>query len=198
MGREANVFDCALDYDELTQSIKAKDKTKFLYTVEFFPEEGKYHFDGHRKCGVCWKPSETQKHHSRCTSCGRAVTVGVMHRIEHLADRPEGFVPPHHIPFKNMVPLDEIIGEALGVGPTSQAVEREYRGLIQQVADEFTILLETPEEELKRHASGRIVEGILRVRKGQIKIQPGYDGEYGKVEIFTGEEAKKEKQLELF
>ena len=198
IGREANVFDCELNYDELTHSIKTKDKTKFLYTVEFFPQEGKYHFDGHRKCGVCWKPAETQKHQFRCTSCGKPVTVGVMHRVEHLADRPEGFVPPHHIPYKNMVPLDEIIGEALGVGPTSQAVEREYASLIQRVGDEFTILLETPEEELRKHASGRIVEGILRVRSGRIKIHPGYDGEYGKVEIFMGEEAKKEKQMELF
>ena len=198
IGREANVFDCALDYDEITGAIRNKDRTKFLYTVEFFPEEGKYHFDGHRKCNVCWTPAQTREHKLRCSVCGRPVTVGVMHRVENLADRPEGFVPPHPIPYKHMVPLDEIIGEALGVGPTSQAVEREYVNLIRQVGDEFTILLGTPEEELKKYASGRIVEGILRVRKGQITIRPGYDGDYGKVEIFTGEEAKKEKQLELF
>ena len=198
IGREANVFDCALDYEEILGAIKTKDKTRFLYTVEFFPEEGKYHFDGHRKCNVCWRPTQTREHQFKCTACGRPVTVGVMHRVENLADRPEGFVSPHCIPYKNMVPLDEIVGEALGVGPTSQAVEREYLNLIHQVGDEFSILLERSEEELRKVASGRIVEGILRVRKGQITIHPGYDGEYGKVEIFAGEEAKKEKQLELF
>lgn len=198
IGREANVFDCILDYDEIAQAIRKKDKAKFLYTVEFFPEEGKYHFDGHRKCGVCWKPSQTREHHSRCTQCGRPVTVGVMHRVETLADRPAGFTLPDGIPYKNMVPLDEIISEALGVGPTSQTVEREYLALIRQLGDEFSILLEASEEALRKHASGRIAEGILRVREGRLRIYPGYDGEYGKVKLFAEEEAKKEKQMELF
>lgn len=199
IAREANCFNCALDYGELREAIRSKNPEKFLFTVEFFPEEGKYHFDGHRKCQVVWSPPETKAQHGRCTVCGKPVTIGVMNRVDSLADRPEGFQPKGVIPFRNMVPLDEIIAEAVGVGVASQAVEREYFGLIQEFGNEFHILLEVPEESLRKQANPKIAEGILRVREGKLKIHPGYDGEYGKVEIFGEEEtSRKEKQMELF
>ena len=113
IGREANVFNCELDYDEIMAALKTKDRTKFLYTLEFFPEEGKYHFDGHHKCHIRWSPGETKRNGFRCPACGRRVTVGVMHRVESLADRPEGQTPPPGaVPFKHVVPLEEKIGRA--------------------------------------------------------------------------------------
>jgi len=199
IGREANVFNCELDYDTILAAIKTKDASKFLYTVEFFPEEGKYHFDGHRNCKVRYSPAESRQQQFRCPVCGRRVTVGVMHRIEGLADRPEGATPPGAIPFKHVVPLDEIISEAIGVGVGSQAVEREYLNLIERCGTEFAVLLKTPEETLRSAAPARIVEGILHMRTGRVQIEPGYDGEYGKVHLF-GHEAPQaaEQQMTLF
>ena len=199
IGREANVFHCELDYDEIATALRTKDRTKLLYTVEFFPEEGKYHFDGHRKCGVRFSPQETKQQGFRCPTCGRAVTVGVMHRVEKLADRAEGNRPPNAIPYKNIVPLEEIIADALGVGVGTQAVEREYLTLIDKCGTEFAVLLKTSEEELRKVAPARIVEGIIRMRQGNVQIEPGYDGEYGKVKLFGQEEpVSSEQQMTLF
>ncbi len=199
IAREANCFDCELDFDAIRQAIRSKDPQKFLFTVEFFPEEGKYHFDGHRKCRVVWSPEETKHHKGRCTVCGRPVTVGVMNRVDSLADRPEGYKPAGGIPYRNMIPLDEIISEGIGTGVASQAVEREYLRMIQELQNEFHILFDASEEMLRKHANPKVAEGILRVRQGQIKVRPGYDGEYGKVQIFGGEETvSQEKQMELF
>ncbi|MBI2884616.1 MAG: DNA helicase UvrD, partial [Candidatus Omnitrophica bacterium] len=181
IGREANVFNCAYDYDEIITALKTKDREKFLYTVEFFPEEGKYHLDGHRNCKVRWTPAETKRNNFRCTSCGRRVTVGVMHRIETLADRPEGAQPPGAIPFKSTVPLDEIISDVLGVGRGTQTVDREYFGLLERCGTEFDVLLKTPEEALRRAAPPKIADAILRMRNREVSIEPGYDGEYGTV-----------------
>ncbi len=200
IGREANVFNCAYDYDEIVTALKTKDREKFLYTVEFFPEEGKYHLDGHRNCKVRWTPSETKRNNFRCTSCGRRVTVGVMHRIETLADRPEGAQPPGAIPFKSTVPLEEIISDVLGVGTGTQTVDREYFGLLERCGTEFDVLLKTPEEALRSAAPAKIAEGILRMRQGQVTIEPGYDGEYGKVHIFGEAQplVPSEQQMTLF
>ena len=200
IGREANVFNCELDYDELVGALKTKDRAKFLYTVEFFPEEGKYHFDGHRKCGVRLSPSESRRQQLRCPACGKPVTVGVMHRIEKLADRPEGETPPHAIPFKHAVPLEELIAQALGVGVGTQAVEREYFSLLARFGTEFAVLLKTPEEALRSAAPAKIAEAVLRMRRGQVVIEPGYDGEYGKVRLFgeTEPSASGEQQMTLF
>ena len=200
IGREANVFDCELDYDALLGALTTKDRTKFLYTIEFFPEEGKYHLDGHRNCHVRFSPQETKQHGFRCSACGRKVTVGVMHRVEELADRPDGVTPEGAIPFKRMVPLEEIIAEALGVGVGTQAVEREYQSLIYKCGTEFDVLLTVSEEALRKAAPPKIAEGVLHVRQGQVVVEPGYDGEYGKVHIFS--EAKPveaaEQQMTLF
>jgi uncharacterized protein (TIGR00375 family) len=201
MGREANVFRCGLSYEEIIGAIKTKDPAKFLSTIEFFPEEGKYHLDGHRACGVRLTPQETKRRNFRCPACNRRVTVGVMHRVDALADRPEGETPPGAIPFKRLVPLDEIIADALQMGVGTQAVEREYQQLVYKFGTEFEVLLRAPEEALRSATSPRIAEGIVRVRDGRVRVEPGYDGEYGKVHLFddTGEPTKAdEQQLTLF
>ncbi len=200
IGREANVFNCERTYDEIIRTLQTKDRTKFLYTVEFFPEEGKYHLDGHRNCRVRLTPAETKHANFRCPGCGKRVTVGVMHRIDTLADRPEGQQPANAIPFKHLVPLEEIIADAIGIGVGSQAVEREYMNLVTRCGTEFDVLLRASEDELRRVAPAKVAEGIVRVRNGQVHIEPGYDGEYGKVRMFATEEppAATEQQMTLF
>ncbi len=184
IGREANVFSCEMTYDEITRVIREKDPRGFLFTIEFFPEEGKYHFDGHRSCGVLFSPKETKEHNYLCPVCGKRLTVGVMHRVEELADRPEGYVPAGAIPAIHLVPLDEIIAEALGVGREAKGVEREYLRLVEAAGSEFAVLLDLPSEELRRIAPARVFEGIMRVRRGELEIVPGHDGVYGKIQIF--------------
>jgi uncharacterized protein (TIGR00375 family) len=203
IGREANCFDCDLDYAAIISAIKKKDSKKFLSTIEFFPEEGKYHFDGHRNCNVLFSPKETKTHKGICPVCGRKLTVGVMSRVEELADRPEGYKPADAIPAVHLIPLREIIAEALGVGVESVSVEREYFKMVEKGASEYKILMDLPLEELMRCASPRVAEGIMRVREGKVKIVPGYDGVFGKIQIFdesekeeTGQEES--KQLSLF
>lgn len=200
IGREANVFDCELNYKTIREVLMTKDKKRFLYTVEFFPEEGKYHYDGHRLCGVRLSPKETKANNGRCPKCGKPITVGVMNRVDQLADRPEGFKPANAIDYKSLIPLDEIIAEAKGMGKATQAVERDYQGFIAKFGTEFAILAKAPEEDLRKNLPGRVAEGILRMRQGKVKIQPGFDGEYGKVCLFGAEEAKgkEEQQLSLF
>ncbi|KPK97752.1 MAG: DNA helicase UvrD [Omnitrophica WOR_2 bacterium SM23_72] len=199
IGREANVFDCQLDYQTIRDVLKTKDKKRFLYTIEFFPEEGKYHFDGHRLCQMRLSPQETRKAGGRCPKCGKNVTVGVMNRVEQLADRPEGAKPANAIPYRNFIPLDEIIAEAKGVSKSSLAVERDYRMYVSRFGTEFEILLRASREDLIKNLSPRVAEAVLRVREGKVHIQAGYDGEYGVISIF-GEESpdKKEQQLSLF
>jgi uncharacterized protein (TIGR00375 family) len=203
IGREANVFDCEMDYFEIVRAIREKDRKKLLYTIEFFPEEGKYHFDGHRDCNAVLAPEESKKLNKTCPRCGKKVTVGVSHRVDDLADRDEGFVPKNAIPFKNMIPLDEIIADALGQGTRTKGVDQEYEKMIQKLGPELEILFDRTQEELSAVAPPRITEGILRVRERQVEIQPGYDGVYGKIKIFK-EEGKREaapsspQQMELF
>ena len=201
IGREANVFDCERTYDAIAGALRTKDRTKLLSTLEFFPEEGKYHFDGHRLCKVRWAPAETKRRGFRCTGCGKKVTVGVMHRVEALADRPAGAQPEGAIPFQRVVQLDKIIADALGVGTLTQAVEREYQQLIYKCGTEFDVLLTMPGDELRKATAPKIADGILRMREGRVTVEPGYDGEYGKVKIFTEAAepaAAGEQQLTLF
>jgi uncharacterized protein (TIGR00375 family) len=198
LGREANVFDCEMDYKTITDILRTKDRNRFLKTIEFFPEEGKYHYDGHRNCEVLFSPHETQAHQGICPVCGKPVTVGVMHRVETLADRPQGFLPDNTIPFIRLVPLQEIIGEALGVGSDAISVIREYERIIKKGGNEFHVLLDLSQEELTTFVPKRILEGILRVRDGNLNIRPGYDGLYGEVKIFREQEKKNESQMALF
>ncbi|MFQ5681251.1 MAG: endonuclease Q family protein [Candidatus Omnitrophota bacterium] len=198
IGREANVFDCELSYAAIVEAMKNKDKDKFLYTIEFFPEEGKYHYDGHRACNVRFSPPETRANNNKCPKCGKSLTVGVMNRVEQLGDRPDGFVPENSIPFRSLVSLDEIISAARGVGKASMAVEREYQGLVAKFGTEFSLLLKATEEEIRKGASARIAEGILRVRRGKVGLIPGYDGEYGIISLFEGKDAPKQEQQMTF
>ncbi|HIE35921.1 MAG TPA: DNA helicase UvrD [Candidatus Omnitrophica bacterium] len=199
IGREANVFNCDLNYWEIKKVLEEKDKNKFLYTIEFFPEEGKYHYDGHRNCKVRLHPKETQKYNGICPQCKRPLTKGVLFRVEELADREEGFIPKNAIPYKSLVSLDEIIAESKGINKGTKAVERDYLDLIYKFGSEFNILVKVSLDELFSKISPKIAEGIKRVREKKLKILPGYDGEYGIIKIFDEEENKKEdSQLTLF
>ena len=190
IGREANVFNCELFYFEIVKAIKEKDKNKFLYTIEFYPEEGKYHYDGHRNCGVSLSPKETKKYNGVCPVCGRPLTIGVLSRVEQLADRPEGFVPENAIPFKSLIPLEEIIADALGQSVGTVGVEKEYKNLIEKFENEFNVLMNIPRSDLEAVTLPEIAEGIIRAREGKVFIEPGYDGVYGKVKIFQKGEGK--------
>jgi uncharacterized protein (TIGR00375 family) len=202
LGREANVFDCPLNYREIIQAIRDKDRRKFLFTVEFFPQEGKYHFDGHRNCGVVFSPPQTRANDYACPVCKRRLTVGVMHRVEEMADRPEGFVPGNSIPSIHLIPLEEIIAASLAVGVGTKAVEAEYERLIKAGGSEFAVLLDMPPEKLKRFTTSRILEGIVRMRQGKLQVDPGHDGVYGKIRIFSpedrGEGEVSKEQMSLF
>ena len=197
IGREANVFDAELSYSGIAKAIKEKDPKKFLYTVEFFPEEGKYHYDGHRLCGVSLPPAESKKYNNICPKCKKLLTIGVLNRVEELADRPafdksSAGKPEGAIPFKSLVPLEEIIADAFGVGTGTKQVNQEYDNLISKLHNEFNILLEASPEQLRAATTPEIAEGIVRVREGRVKVEPGYDGVYGKVKIF-GEDERKQK-----
>jgi len=186
LGREANVFELdSLSYGSVLDAIKSKDSKKFLYTIEFYPEEGKYHYDGHRKCGIRLSPSESKKYGNICPVCGRTLTIGVLNRVEELADRPEGFKPERVIPFKSLVPLLEIVAESLGMTTASKEVEGNYSKLVERFDNEFNVLLNVSLENLKEVASSDIAEGIIKARNGEVSITPGYDGVFGKVSIFA-------------
>jgi len=190
IGREANVFAGEPNGQEILEAIRQKDRSKFLFTIEFYPEEGKYHYDGHRACGIVFSPAETKRNNYLCPVCKKKLTVGVMHRVESLADRPVGAMPPGGIPSVHLVPLEEIIAAALEQGVNTAAVEREYQRMISQGGSEFNILLDLSPSDLASFCSPRILEGILRVREGRLRIIPGHDGTYGKIQIFIGEEGE--------
>ena len=183
IGREANVFDTELSYFAIAESLKTKDSKKFLYTIEFYPEEGKYHFDGHRSCNVCLAPPETKKYGGICPVCGRPLTVGVLNRVEELADKEEGFLPENRIPFKNLVPLNEIIADVLETGVASKIVEIEYDNLIRKIGSEFGVLLDASENDLNSSTKQDIAQGVMKVRQNKVSKTPGYDGVYGKISV---------------
>ena len=198
IGREANVFDVEMSYKGVIDALKVKDNRKFLHTIEFFPEEGKYHYDGHRNCNVRSDPKETKKNKNICPVCGKPLTVGVMSRVDELADRPEGYVPEKSVPYKRMIPLSEIISDVLGVGDSSKAVGKEYSAIIPRVGTELEVLTEVREDELLKKLPQKIAKAIINVRSGNVNILPGFDGEYGKIEILKKDEAAGEKQMDLF
>ena len=187
LAREATRFDTELSYDALFDALRSGDRERYRGTIEFFPEEGKYHLDGHRKCGVCWEPVTTRAHGGRCSACGKPVTVGVYHRMEELADRPHGARPACAGPFASLIPLPEALGEMLGVGPGSKRVQREYLRLLERLGPELTILQELPLEEIAAAGDAVLAEGIRRMRAGEVRAQGGYDGEYGVIRLFDDE-----------
>lgn len=197
IGREANVFDTDLSYKGIYEAIKNKDKNKFLYTVEFFPEEGKYHYDGHRSCNLRLSPKESKKYNNICPECGKPLVIGVLNRVEELADRKEGFVPKNAIPYKSLIPLNEIIADAVGFSVSAKAVVEHYNNLIKKIGNEFYILLDATREEIEKESSSKIAEGVIRAREGKVIIDPGYDGVYGTIKIFSEEEKAQQKNKKI-
>lgn len=211
IGREANIFDTELSYNGIIEAIKSgapnlrnnsNNIQKFIATVEFFPEEGKYHFDGHRLCDIVFSPEQTKKHNGICPKCGKKMTIGVMSRIEKLADRPllkteiEGYLHYYEkrVPYYSIIGLNEIIAEVYNVGVGAKKVKEKYENLIKIFGNELKILLEIKSEEMEGIVDEQIRQGILSMRSGQVKIQPGFDGEYGKISIPGENEKKDEKE----
>ena len=186
LGREANLMDIELSYPELTKAIQTGQG---LYgTIEFFPEEGKYHFDGHRKCGLVLTPSETKEYGGICPVCGKKITIGVQHRVEQLADRPEDYLRPDAKPFESLVPLPEVIAASTGMSAGGKKVNAQFEKMLSELGPEFSILREVPFEDIRHSAGACVEEGIRRLRRGEVRRDPGYDGEYGKIHIIEKDE----------
>jgi uncharacterized protein (TIGR00375 family) len=188
LGREANLFDTKLSYPAIRDALRTGDPDRFLGTLEYFAEEGKYHFDGHRKCGARLSPVETIKNGGLCPVCGKPVTVGVMHRIEELATRETGEKPQKAHPYTSLLPLTDVLSEVFQVGPKSKKVTEAYHKLLEKHGPEFRILRRTPIESLDRDSPPLLAEAVKRMRNNQVHIAPGYDGEFGTVSLFEEEE----------
>jgi len=188
LGREATVLDTELDYFAIRGALETGEG--FGGTVEFFPEEGKYHVDGHRRCGVRLEPAESRRLGDRCPVCGKPLTVGVLHRVEELADRPEGFRPPGAAGFRNLIQLPQLVGEVLGVGPKSKGVGATVAAMVERLGPELEILERVPVEAITKVASPLVAEAVDRVRRGAVIREPGYDGEYGVLRVFGPEELR--------
>ena len=188
LAREANLFDTQLSYPHILRALQNRDTAEFSGTIEFFPEEGKYHYDGHRNCGVCLKPAETLAASGICPACGGRITVGVLHRAELLADREEGFVPASAKRFERLVPLREVIAASAGLAASGKKVQALYEHLLQSLGPELFILREAQPGDIDHTAGALIAEGIRRLRAGEVNIQPGYDGKYGKISILDRQE----------
>jgi len=186
LGREATVFGTELDYFAMAEALRTGRGLEG--TLEFFPEEGKYHLDGHRKCGVRIEPEQTTALADRCPACGKPLTVGVLHRVAELADRPAGFRPDGAPGFTCLVQLPQIVGEILGTGPKSKKVTAEVSRLTGALGPELSILREIPLEDLRRAGGTRLAEGIGRLRRGEVTREAGYDGEYGTIRLFGPDE----------
>jgi len=199
LAREANIFNTGLSYRNIAHALENPHEDEFHGTLEFFPEEGKYHSDGHRNCKVCFKPGETLDAKGVCPVCGGRITVGVLHRINELADRPEGYIPPGSKHFESLVPLRELIASALGVGSASKKVKEKYEEMLRSLGTELFIIRKAPLEDIALAAGPIMAEGIRRLRCGQVKIQPGYDGEYGRIQVIDKAEiAQLAGQLDFF
>ncbi|MEA2062521.1 MAG: UvrD-helicase domain-containing protein, partial [Gemmatimonadota bacterium] len=185
LGREANLFDTELSYESMTSALKARDASRFLGTLEFNPEEGKYHYDGHRACGVCLTPEQNRQLAGICPECGRRLTPGVLGRVAELADRPVGANPEAARHFERLVPLVEVLSEVLEVGTASKKVQGAYRRILDRLGPELFILRQLPLEELSRAAGETVAEAVRRVRAGELQVNPGFDGQYGTVKIFA-------------
>ncbi len=191
LGREANIFDTEISYKAMINSLK--NKKGFLGTIEFFPEEGKYYYDGHRSCGISLSPKETIRNNYLCPVCGKKVTVGVMHRVEKLADRPDGFKPNDPPVYHSLIPLSEIIAETLKVGTNTKAVKSQYLKLLSSLGNEFRILMDSPLSDIEQAGSPSLSDAVLKMRSGKVNIAPGFDGEYGKIKILEKMERKEIK-----
>jgi len=197
LGREANVMqfesDYSVTYDEIMGILRENDKDRFLYTIEFYPEEGKYHYDGHRNCKFVCAPEETKKLKGICPKCKKPLVIGVENRVHELADRSiEDIekVKSKKIPYKSLVPLPEIIADVFGCGVNTKKVKIQYDEMIEKIGNEFYILLEADLNKIEKNSLKQIADAVDRVRKGNIFVSPGYDGEFGVVKVFEGNKAK--------
>lgn len=197
IGREANVFDLEkITYNEIYDLIKNNDKKKIKYTIEFYPEEGMYHLDGHRDCNISFTPAETKKYKGICPVCKKPLTIGVSNRVDELADRPEGFKLKNAVGFKKLIELDKIIAETLNIkSRSSKKVQEEYMRMIKNFGTELDILINIPIDKIKKSANSLIAEGIEKARKGDLIIKPGFDGHYGEIKIFNNKKKNKQSQL---
>ena len=200
LGREATVFEGnKLSYDNIAGAIKGiKGKFKLLSTIEFYPQEGKYYYDGHRNCEVSLSPLESRKYNNVCPVCQKLLTIGVLNKAEQLSDKPEGFKPSNAIPFKSLIPLKELIAEVLKIGLNTKKVEKEYDNLIKKIGSEFKILLEASSSDLEEISSLGIAKAIISARKGKINIEPGFDGVFGKISISPQKNKPRLRQKILF
>jgi uncharacterized protein (TIGR00375 family) len=183
LAREANIFNTLLSYPHISRALGERENPEFAGTLEFFPEEGKYHYDGHRNCKVCLKPADTFQAGGRCPVCGGNITVGVLHRVVELADRSEGFVPFSAKRFESLVPLPEVIAASHGLTTASAKVRQKYGELITELGPELFILREAQIADIEQQGGPLVAEGIRRLRAGKVEVQPGYDGEFGKIKI---------------
>ncbi len=188
LGRETTLFDTSCSYPAVYSALSDPEDEGLTGTVEFYPEEGKYHYDGHRKCGRRMHPGETIAAGGLCPDCGKSVTVGVMARVEELSDREEGKKSPRARHFYSVIPLPEIIGEAKQVGPGTKTVDTIYQAMVSRLGSELDILLDIPEDDIAQVGGSLIAEGIRRMRVGEVDILPGYDGDYGVIKLFNPED----------
>ncbi|MCB9803026.1 DNA helicase UvrD [Candidatus Nomurabacteria bacterium] len=203
IGREANVMDLEENtYDEIVEIIKTKNKKKFLYTIEFFPEEGMYHFDGHRTCNFSCSPEESKKYKNICPKCKKPLTIGVESRVFALADlKKEEVEKSKHIPYKSIVPLPDLLADYFGMSRNSKKVQTLFFDILSHAKNEFEVLLDLSFADLKKIMPENLALGIIRMRENKLKLIPGFDGQYGKIEIFSEEEqklAKINQQKSLF
>ncbi|MBE3580555.1 MAG: UvrD-helicase domain-containing protein [Thermoanaerobacteraceae bacterium] len=188
LAREADIFDTELSYEAIYRALAEPGHPGLVGTLEFFPEEGKYHYDGHRACNVRWRPSQTREAGGVCPVCGRKVTVGVLHRVEELADREEGVRPSGVKHYESLVPLPEAMASALGVGVASKQVWQRYFSLLRRLGPELVVLRKVPLEEIEKIGGSLVAEAVRRIRAGEVEVLPGFDGEYGKIILLTPEE----------
>jgi uncharacterized protein (TIGR00375 family) len=188
LGREANVFDTELSYASIKSALKTGDPRQFLGTFEFYPEEGKYHIDGHRTCKISFWPTNTLKHNGICPECGKPMTLGVLYRVEELADRKAGQKPAKSHPYTSSIQLVDILSEVLRVGPASKKVQQTYQTLLYKLGSEFDILHKLDIDAIEQAVVPLLGEAVARVRRQEINIIPGYDGEYGRIRIFKDQE----------
>jgi len=194
LGRECNIFEIEnLTYNNLIKTIRTRKG--FKETIEVDPSYGKYHYDGHRNCNISFSPKESLEHRDICPVCGRKLTIGVLHRVEELADREEGFIPKNAVPFKRIIPLSELLAKLLNTGIATQKTWKEYNNLVMNLKNEYNVLLHAKKDELLRFTDEKIADIILQNRKGQVNIEPGYDGEYG-YPILSEKDIKKKEDIE--
>uniref|UniRef100_UPI00405768F6 UvrD-helicase domain-containing protein n=1 Tax=Candidatus Electronema sp. TaxID=2698783 RepID=UPI00405768F6 len=199
LGREANIFAAGFDFFSLRDALRQPScERRLAATIEFYPEEGKYHCDGHRSCGVCFEPEQTRAAKGICPRCGKPLTVGVLHRVLELADRDEPIWPDNAPAVRSLIPLPEMLGELFGCGPASKRVDEAYSRLINAFGSEFHLLMDTPLPELAA-VSPLLAKAVERVREGKVIRQPGFDGEFGVITVFAEDErAELGGQLNLF